>query len=252
MNRKIALVTGASSGIGRATALRLAEEGFNLVICGRRKEQLDQLQKELPSDCQSHQLLFDVRDQAEVFKAIESLPHNFKSVDLLINNAGNAHGLDPFQEAPLDDFNAMIDINIKGLLYVSKAVLPTMLDRNNGHIINIGSTAAKEVYPNGSVYCASKAAVDAITKGMQLDLNKTDIKVGTIHPGLVQTNFSEVRFKGDQQRADQVYKGFKALQAEDIADIIAFVVTRPFHVNIADLVVMPTAQANSVTVNKKL
>jgi NADP-dependent 3-hydroxy acid dehydrogenase YdfG len=252
MNRKIALVTGASSGIGRATALRLAEEGFNLVICGRRKEQLDQLQKELPFDCQSHQLLFDVRDQAEVFKAIESLPHNFKSVDLLINNAGNAHGLDPFQEAPLDDFNAMIDINIKGLLYVSKAVLPTMLDRNNGHIINIGSTAAKEVYPNGSVYCASKAAVDAITKGMQLDLNKTDIKVGAIHPGLVQTNFSEVRFKGDQQRADQVYKGFKALQAEDIADIIAFVVTRPFHVNIADLVVMPTAQANSVTVNKKL
>lgn len=252
MNRKIALVTGASSGIGRATALRLAEEGFNLVICGRRKEQLDQLQKELPSDCQSHQLLFDVRDQAEVFKAIESLPHNFKSVDLLINNAGNAHGLDPFQEAPLDDFNAMIDINVKGLLYVSKAVLPTMLDRNNGHIINIGSTAAKEVYPNGSVYCASKAGVDAITKGMQLDLNKTDIKVGAIHPGLVQTNFSEVRFKGDQQRADQVYKGFKALQAEDIADIIAFVVTRPFHVNIADLVVMPTAQANSVTVNKKL
>ncbi len=252
MNRKIALVTGASSGIGRATALRLAEEGFNLVICGRRKEQLDQLQKELPSDCQSHQLLFDVRDQAEVFKAIESLPDNFKSVDLLINNAGNAHGLDPFQEAPLDDFNAMIDINIKGLLYVSKAVLPTMLDRNNGHIINIGSTAAKEVYPNGSVYCASKTAVDAITKGMQLDLNKTDIKVGAIHPGLVQTNFSEVRFKGDQQRADQVYKGFKALQAEDIADIIAFVVTRPFHVNIADLVVMPTAQANSVTVNKKL
>jgi 3-hydroxy acid dehydrogenase/malonic semialdehyde reductase len=252
MNRKIALVTGASSGIGRATALRLAEEGFNLVICGRRKEQLDQLQKELPSDCQSHQLLFDVRDQAEVFKAIESLPHNFKSVDLLINNAGNAHGLDPFQEAPLDDFNAMIDINVKGLLYVSKAVLPTMLDRNNGHIINIGSTAAKEVYPNGSVYCASKAGVDAITKGMQLDLNKTNIKVGAIHPGLVQTNFSEVRFKGDQQRADQVYKGFKALQAEDIADIIAFVVTRPFHVNIADLVVMPTAQANSVTVNKKL
>ncbi len=252
MNRKIALVTGASSGIGRATALRLAEEGFNLVICGRRKEQLDQLQKELPSDCQSHQLLFDVRDQTEVFKAIESLPNNFKSVDLLINNAGNAHGLDLFQEAPLDDFNAMIDINIKGLLYVSKAVLPTMLDRNNGHIINIGSTAAKEVYPNGSVYCASKAGVDAITKGMQLDLNKTDIKVGAIHPGLVQTNFSEVRFKGDQQRADQVYKGFKALQAEDIADIIAFVVTRPFHVNIADLVVMPTAQANSVTVNKKL
>lgn len=251
MNRKTALVTGASSGIGRATALRLSEEGFNLVICGRRKEQLEQLQKELPSDCQSHQLLFDVRDQAEVFKAIESLPIQFKSIEILVNNAGNAHGLDPFQEAPLDDFNAMIDINVKGLLYVSKAVLPIMLERNKGHIINIGSTAAKEVYPNGSVYCASKAAVDAITKGMQLDLNKTDIKVGAIHPGLVQTSFSEVRFKGDQQRADQVYKGFKALQAEDIADIIAFVVTRPFHVNIADLVVMPTAQANSVTVNKK-
>lgn len=250
MNRKTALVTGASSGIGRATALRLSEEGFNLVICGRRKEQLEQLQKELPSDCQSHLLLFDVRNQTEVFKAIESLPDQFKSIEILVNNAGNAHGLDPFQEAPLDDFNAMIDINVKGLLYVSKAVLPIMLDRNKGHIINIGSTAAKEVYPNGSVYCASKAAVDAITKGMQLDLNKTDIKVGAIHPGLVQTSFSEVRFKGDQQRADQVYKGFKALQAEDIADIIAFVVTRPFHVNIADLVVMPTAQANSVTVNK--
>jgi NADP-dependent 3-hydroxy acid dehydrogenase YdfG len=160
--------------------------------------------------------------------------------------------LDPFQDAPLDDFNAMIDINVKGLIYVSKAVLPQMIDRNSGHIINIGSTAAKEVYPNGSVYCASKAAVDAITKGMQLDLNKTDVKVGAIHPGLVETNFSEVRFKGDQKRADQVYKGYQALKAEDIADIIAFVVSRPFHVNIADLVVMPTAQANSVTLNKKL
>jgi NADP-dependent 3-hydroxy acid dehydrogenase YdfG len=252
MSRKIALVTGASSGIGRATAVRLADEGFDLVLCGRRKPQLDKLETELASECKTHQLLFDVRNQEEVFKAIDSLPEDFKSIDLLVNNAGNAHGLDPFQDAPLDDFNAMIDINVKGLIYVSKAVLPQMIDRNSGHIINIGSTAAKEVYPNGSVYCASKAAVDAITKGMQLDLNKTDVKVGAIHPGLVETNFSEVRFKGDQKRADQVYKGYQALKAEDIADIIAFVVSRPFHVNIADLVVMPTAQANSVTLNKKL
>ena len=168
-----------------------------------------------------------------------------------MNNAGNAHGLDAFQEAPLADYDAMIDSNVKGLIYVSKAVLPLMLDRNTGHIINIGSTAAKEVYPNGSVYCASKAAVDSITKGMQLDLNKTDIKVGAIHPGLVQTSFSEVRFKGDQEKAAKVYQGFQALKAEDIADIIAFIVSRPYHVNIADLVVMPTAQANAVTVNKQ-
>lgn len=252
MSRKIALVTGASSGIGRATAVRLADEGFNLVLCGRRKPQLDKLKTELASECKTHQLLFDVRNQEEVFKAIDSLPEDFKSIDVLVNNAGNAHGLDPFQDAPLDDFNSMIDINVKGLIYVSKAVLPQMIERNTGHIINIGSTAAKEVYPNGSVYCASKAAVDAITKGMQLDLNKTDVKVGAIHPGLVETNFSEVRFKGDQKRAEQVYKGYQALKAEDIADIISFVVSRPFHVNIADLVVMPTAQANSVTLNKKL
>lgn len=251
MNKKIALVTGASSGIGRATAIRLANEGYHLVICGRRKEALDELSLQLPEGCKTHQLCFDVSDQEEVFKAIASLSEEFKSIDLLVNNAGNAHGLDSFQEAPLSDFNAMIDINVKGLIYVSKAVLPLMLERNSGHIINIGSTAAKEVYPNGSVYCASKAAVDSITKGMQLDLNKTDIKVGAIHPGLVQTNFSEVRFKGDHKKATQVYKGFQALKAEDIADIIAFVVTRPFHVNIADLVVMPTAQANSVTVHKK-
>lgn len=252
MNEKIALVTGASSGIGRATALRLAHEGYHLIICGRRKEALDALEQELPKHCKTHQLCFDVSNQQQVFSAIESLPESFQAIDLLVNNAGNAHGLDSFQNAPLEDFNAMIDINVKGLLYVSKAVLPWMLERNSGHIINIGSTAAKEVYPNGSVYCASKAAVDSITKGMQIDLNKTDIKVGAIHPGLVQTNFSQVRFKGDHSKADQVYKGYQALKAEDIADIIAFIVTRPFHVNIADLVVMPTAQANSVTVNKKL
>jgi len=251
MRIKIALVTGASSGIGRATALRLAQEGYQLILCGRRKEALDELTKELPADCKTHQLCFDVSDKDAVFAAIKSLPKDFTSIDLLVNNAGNAHGLDAFQEAPLADYDAMIDSNVKGLIYVSKAVLPLMLDRNTGHIINIGSTAAKEVYPNGSVYCASKAAVDSITKGMQLDLNKTDIKVGAIHPGLVQTSFSEVRFKGDQEKAAKVYQGFQALKAEDIADIIAFIVSRPYHVNIADLVVMPTAQANAVTVNKQ-
>ncbi len=249
---KTALITGATSGIGKSTAIELAKHNINLVICGRRQERLDDLQKELSSTVKIHTLCFDVRDKERVFKSIESLPTEFGTIDILINNAGNAHGLDPIQTGSVDDWDAMIDINVKGLLYVSKAIMPKMIAQKSGHIINIGSIAGKEVYPNGNVYCASKYAVDAINKGMRLDLNQYGIRVGAIHPGLVETEFSNVRFKGDDQRADNVYKGYAPLTPEDIADIIAFVVTRPYHVNIADLVVFPTAQASSTLVKKKL
>ena len=193
---------------------------------------------------------FDVRDKDKVFEAIASLPADFSKIDVLINNAGNAHGMDPIQTGSLEDWDAMIDINIKGLLYVSKAVIPQMIERESGHIINIGSTAAKEVYPNGNVYCASKHAVDAINQGMRMDLNPYGIRVGAIHPGMVETEFSEVRFKGDTERASKVYQGFQPLKPEDIADIIHFVISRPYHVNIADLIVMSTAQASSTIVKK--
>ena len=247
---KTALITGATSGIGRATAIRFAREGIKLIICGRRKDRLEELKTQLSVETEVHILNFDVRDRSEVLDKIKSLPEEFSKIDILVNNAGNAHGLDPIQSGNIDDWDAMIDINVKGLLYVSKAVIPGMLEQQAGHIINIGSTAGKEVYPNGNVYCASKHAVDAINQGMRIDLNGEGIRVGAINPGLTQTEFSDVRFKGDAEKADKVYQGFKALQAEDIADIIHFVVTRPYHVNIADLVVMPTAQANSTIVDK--
>jgi 3-hydroxy acid dehydrogenase/malonic semialdehyde reductase len=246
---KTALITGATSGIGKATAYEFAKHGINLILCGRRAERLQTIKKELDSLTKVYTLCFDVRDKTEVEKAINSLPNDFKTIDILINNAGNAHGFDPIQTGSLDDWDAMMDINVKGLLYVSKAVIPQMTKRQAGHIINIGSSAGKEVYPKGNVYCASKHAVLAITEGMRIDLNPFGIKVGAVNPGLVETEFSQVRFKGDDI-ADTVYKGFKALQAEDIADIIYFVISRPYHVNIADLLVFPTAQANSTTVKK--
>ncbi len=249
---KTALITGATSGIGRSTAIRFAKEKINLVLCGRRMERLEELKKSLSVETSVHILSFDVRNKEEVFKKIESLPEEFKKIDVLINNAGNAHGLDPIQNGSIEDWDAMLDINVKGLLYVSKAVIPGMLDCQSGHIINIGSTAGKEVYPNGNVYCASKHAVDAINQGMRIDLNGNGIRVGAVNPGLTQTEFSDVRFKGDSDRAEKVYQGFKALQPEDIADIIHFVVTRPYHVNIADLTVMPTAQATSTILDKKV
>lgn len=247
---KIALITGATSGIGKSTAIRLALEGFKLILCGRRKERLEQLKNELSVETSVHLLNFDVRNKDEVFKNIDSLPVEFKNIDLLVNNAGNAHGLDPIQSGNMDDWDAMLDINVKGLLYVSKAIIPGMVERQSGHIINIGSTAGKEVYPNGNVYCASKHAVDAINQGMRIDLNGNGIRVGAINPGLTQTEFSDVRFKGNHDKAEKVYQGYKALQPEDIADIIHFVVTRPYHVNIADLTVMPTAQASSTIIDK--
>ncbi|GAA4826029.1 SDR family NAD(P)-dependent oxidoreductase [Algivirga pacifica] len=247
---KTALITGATSGIGKATAELFAENGINLILCGRREERLQALKEELEQHVLVHTLSFDVRDRKGVQNAMDSLPEVFSTIDILINNAGNAHGLDPIQTGNMDDWDAMMDINVKGLLYVSKAIIPGMVQRQAGHIINIGSTAAKEVYPNGNVYCGSKHAVDAITKGMRIDLNEAGIRVGGIHPGLVHTEFSEVRFKGDTERAENVYKGYEPLRAEDIADIIHFVVTRPYHVNIADLVVFPTAQASSTIVKK--
>ena len=245
-----ALITGATSGIGWATAQRFAKEGINLVLCGRRQERLEQLKDELKDLVKVETLKFDVRNKNDVFAAISGLPDDFSTIDILINNAGNAHGLDLFHEGSVDDWDAMIDINVKGLLYVSKVVIPSMVQRKKGHIINIGSIAAKEVYPKGNVYCTSKHAVDAISEGMRIDLNPYGIRVGAVHPGMVETEFSEVRFKGDKEKAKKVYEGYEALRAEDIADIIYFVVSRPYHVNIADLLVLSTDQANGTIVNR--
>ncbi|MEP2936410.1 MAG: SDR family NAD(P)-dependent oxidoreductase [Gilvibacter sp.] len=248
--KKTAFITGASSGIGKATARLLATKNIRLVLCGRRKERLDALKEELSVLTDVVALTFDVRSKSAIIEAISSLPEAFNTIDILINNAGNAHGLDFIQEGNSDDWDAMMDINVKGLLYVSQAILPQMLAREKGHIINIGSTAGKEVYPKGNVYCASKHAVDAINQGMRLDLNGTGIKVGAVNPGLVQTEFSEVRFKGDSDRAEKVYQGYTPLYPEDIAEVIWFALSRPPHVNIADLTVLCLDQASSVVINK--
>jgi NADP-dependent 3-hydroxy acid dehydrogenase YdfG len=247
---KTALITGATSGIGQATARIFARNNINLIICGRRKERLKDLQNELQGMVKVHCLNFDVREPQEVEQAISSLKAEWKDIDILINNAGNAHGLAPIQQGELKDWEDMIDINVKGLLYVSKAVIPGMMARKSGHIINIGSIAGKEVYPQGNVYCASKHAVDALTTGMRMDLIKEGIKVSGIHPGLVETKFSLVRFKGDAEKAKKVYEGLNPLKAEDIAEILLFAVTRPAHVNIADLTVLAAAQASAVIVNR--
>ena len=246
---KTALITGATSGIGRATAFEFAKNGINLILCGRREERLQTIKTELSKLTQVHTLCFDVRNNSDVKNALAFLPEKFSTIDILINNAGNAHGLDPIQTGAIEDWDAMMDINVKGLLYVSKAIIPQMTDRKSGHIINIGSSAGKEVYPNGNVYCATKHAVLAITEGMRIDLNPFGIKVGAVNPGMVETEFSKVRFKGNEA-ANNVYTGFEALQPEDVAEIIQFVISRPSHVNIADLLVFCTAQASSTIVNK--
>ena len=248
---KTILITGATSGIGLAAAKKLANEKNQLILCGRRQHKLEKISEELSKSANVLSLCFDVSNKNEVNKSLSNLPNEFSSIDILINNAGNAHGLDTIQDGSLDDWDNMIDSNVKGLLYVSHIIMPKMIELESGHIINIGSLAGREVYEKGNIYCATKHAVNAISKAMRIDLNKTGIKVSEINPGLVETDFSNVRFKGDSVRAEKVYQGYKALQAEDIADIIEFVINRPKHVNIADILVLPQAQASSSIIDKK-
>ncbi|WP_299455748.1 SDR family NAD(P)-dependent oxidoreductase [uncultured Microscilla sp.] len=251
MTNKVALVTGASSGIGKATAEVFADYKFDVIICGRRQDRLEELADELQTKVNVYMLTFDVSNQQEVNKAIGSLPKSWQNIDILVNNAGNAHGLAPIQDGDVNDWDAMIDINVKGLLYVTKAIIPQMVNRKTGQVVHVGSLAGKEAYPNGNVYCASKHAVDAINKGMRMDLHKHGIRVSAINPGLVETEFSKVRFKGDEEKAKKTYQGYQPLTATDIAETILFMVTRPAHVNIADLLILPTAQASATIVNKK-
>jgi NADP-dependent 3-hydroxy acid dehydrogenase YdfG len=248
MMNKIACVTGASSGIGMATAKVLAKEGFSLILCGRRKERLVELQQSISTD--SILLVFDVKHQTDVQAAFDSLPEDWKNIQILINNAGNAHGLEPIDEGSIADWDEMMDVNVKGLLYVSKAVIPGMKQRKTGHVVNISSIAGKMTYANGAVYCASKAAVEALSEGMRLDLIAHGIKVSNVAPGAVQTEFSNVRFKGDQVRADSVYKGFEPLYAENIADVIRYIVTAPANVTISDITVLAGAQAAATVIHK--
>ncbi len=250
---KIALVTGTTSGIGKSIALRLGREGYNVIITGRREERLLELQKEIETkyDAKVLPLTFDVRQYREVQAAIENLPEEWKNIDVLVNNAGLAVGLNPIHQGVVDDWERMIDTNLKGLLYMTRAVSPGMVSRKSGHIINIGSIAGKEVYANGNVYCATKHAVDALTKGIRIDLLPYNIRVTQVCPGAVETEFSIVRFKGDEARAGQVYQGFESLSADDIADTIWYAVSQPPHVDIQDIMVMPTAQANATTFHKE-
>ncbi len=250
MQNRIVLITGATSGIGEATARLLAKTKFKLILCGRREDRLKALQKELSALTEVTTLSFDVRDHSKVKTAIESLPDQWKAIDVLLNNAGNAHGLAPIQSGSIEDWDAMMDINVKGLLYVSREVIPGMIERKSGHIINLGSIAGKEVYPNGNVYCASKFAVDALTRGMRMDLNPFGIKVTSINPGLVETEFALVRFKGNEEKAKTVYSGMQPLRGNDIADIILYVLSSPPHVVLADITVFPTAQGSSTLVNR--
>jgi 3-hydroxy acid dehydrogenase / malonic semialdehyde reductase len=250
--KKIALITGATSGIGNATAHLLAQNHYDLIITGRRKDLLDALKKELgiKYKCDTLALNFDVRERAMVDKMIDSLADNWKKIDVLVNNAGLAAGLTPIQSGDVEDWEQMIDTNIKGLLYITRKVAPIMIENGHGHIINISSIAGKDVYENGNVYCATKYAVEALTKGMRIDLLKHNIKVTSISPGAVNTEFSLIRFKGDKSKADKFYEGFTPLFADDIAEAILFVVTRPPHVNINDMLIMPTAQATAIITNR--
>lgn len=250
--KKTIIITGATSGFGKAIAEKFAQNGNNLIITGRRKELLMNVAKDIVTtyNVEVLPLCFDVRKVEEVKTAIDSLPEKWKAIDVLVNNAGLAVGLNPIHEGVVDDWERMIDTNVKGLLYMTRNVSPLMVESKQGHIINIGSIAGKEVYPNGNVYCGSKFAVDAITKGMRIDLLPHNIKVTQITPGAADTEFSLVRFKGDKQKADNVYKGFTPLTAGDVADAVYYVTTLPAHVNVNDLVLMPTAQASSMHFHK--
>lgn len=249
--KKTVLVTGATAGIGWATAEVLAKNNYKIIICGRRENRLEEFKSQYGHLTDVLTLSFDVRDKQAVFDAINSIPESFKPIDILINNAGNAHGLDPIHNGSIDDWEAMIDINVKGLLYVSRAIIPSMVERGDGHIVNIGSIAGKEAYENGNVYCGSKHAVNGINNGMRYDLTQHGIKVSQVNPGAVDTEFSEVRFKGDKERADNVYKGFEPLVAIDIAELIHFVITRPKHVNISDSIILPLAQPGARHIYRK-
>lgn len=245
---KTILITGATSGIGKATAILLAQKNYKLILCGRNQTVLEELKTTLNTSV--HTCCFDVRDKNEVFHQINNLPEEFRTIDILINNAGNAHGLATFDQADLDDLEAMIDINVKGLIYVTKAVLPLMPKNAESHIINISSIAGKEVYLNGTTYCASKYAVEALTKGMRIDLLPLGIKVTGIAPGAVETNFSMVRFKGDTNRAQKVYEGYQALTAVDVAETIMFAIEQPAHVQLADITILPKAQASGIYIKR--
>lgn len=253
LNNKIVFITGATSGIGKSCAFTFAEAGARLILCARRKNQLDETSAEIKSkygtDIYSFKL--DVRNSAEVDWTINSLPDEWKEIDILINNAGLGKGLNKFYNDDPNYWEEMIDTNVKGLLYVTKAVLPGMVEREKGHIINIGSIAGHEAYPKGAVYCASKHAIDAITKSIRMDVVDKNIRVSTVDPGMVETNFSIIRFDGDEQRAKQVYKGLTPLTGDDIADAVFYCATRPQHVNINEMVIMPSAQASATIAFRK-
>jgi NADP-dependent 3-hydroxy acid dehydrogenase YdfG len=252
-NKPIALTTGASAGIGRATAQILAQNGYRLVLVARRIERIESLATQLSKDygTSAFCMQLDVRDRQQVVEQFEKLPQEWRAIHLLINNAGLASGLSTLEQGDMDDWEKMIDTNLKGLLYVSRNAIPLMNKEGKGHIINIGSIAGKEVYANGNVYCATKHAVDAISKAMRLELSVYPIRVTAIHPGAVETEFSEVRFHGDQERAKLVYQGFENLIAADIADAIFYAVSRPAHVNINELIIMPTAQPVASVIHRK-
>ena len=249
--KKTIFITGATSGIGKATAEVFAKQGHRLIICGRRKEVLDNLQIQLSNFTDVYSLVFDVRNQQEVQNAINSLPEEWKNIDVLVNNAGNAHGLEPISDANISDWDAMMDGNVKGLLYVSQPIIKLMKANNSGHIVNISSVAARQTYANGTVYCASKKAVDVISEGMRLELTEFGIKVTNVQPGAVETDFSKVRFKGDKEHAATVYAGYEPLIAEDIADAISYCVNAPDRVSIAEICIYPKAQAEPRTIFRK-
>ncbi len=250
MDKGIVLITGATAGIGEATAGLLAENRFRLILAGRRRDRLEQLKNRLGKLTPVHTLCFDIRDKAEVEIAIDSLPVEWKEVDILVNNAGLAAGMDHFHEGDIGDWEQMIDTNLKGLLYISREIAPGMIERGSGHIVNVGSIAGREMYERGNVYSATKHAVEALSRGMRIDMLQHGIKVSTVSPGLVETEFSLVRFKGNKERAKQPYKGMKPLTGRDVAEAILFMINRPPHVNIHDLLIMPAAQAAALIVQR--
>lgn len=247
--KKIAFITGATSGIGEATAQLFAQHNIQLILCGRNEKKLAELEAHLPTEVMT--LAFDVTNKKAVQEAISSLPDAWKNIDILVNSAGNAFGLEPIQQGNSENWDKMIDLNIKGLLYVSEMIIPIMVAQNQGHIINLGSVAGMAVYPKGNIYCATKYAVNAISDAMRIDLNAHNIKVTEIRPGAVETNFSITRFNGDTERAKKVYEGFTPLKAQDVAETIWFSVQRPAHVQIAEIVIYPTAQASGTIFNRK-